>query len=108
MDLSDPEDVKATVADPQGAVLVHLGSGNFLERFRIYITHVQEWRAQFLKLTSVDLRYEHQVIVNPDSAEEKQNSAPVPKANPSGQNTAKPATTDMDTGADHKTKAKKK
>lgn len=108
VDLSDPEDVKATVADPQGAVLVHLGSGNFLERFRIYITHVQEWRAQFLKLTSVDLRYEHQVIVNPDSAEEKQNSAPVPKANPSGRNTAKPATTDMDTGADHKTKAKKK
>ena len=32
--------------------------------------------------------------MNPDSAEEKQNSAPVPKANPSGQTTAKPATTE--------------
>ncbi len=67
VDLSDPEDVKATVTDPHGAVLVHLGSSNFLERFRIYVTHVQEWRAQFSKLESVDLRYEHQVIVNPDS-----------------------------------------
>jgi hypothetical protein len=28
---------------------------------------VQEWRTQFQKLQSVDLRYEHQVIVNPDA-----------------------------------------
>jgi len=68
VDLSDPDDVKATVTDANGAVLVHLGSSNFLERFRIYVAHVQEWRAQFQKLESVDLRYEHQVIVNPDSA----------------------------------------
>ena len=66
VDLSDPDDVKATVTDPRGAVLVHLGSSNFLERFRVYVTHVQEWRTQFQKLQSVDLRYEHQVIVNPD------------------------------------------
>jgi cell division protein FtsQ len=66
VDLTDPDDVKATVTDPRGAVLVHLGSSNFLERFRIYEAHVQEWRTQFQKLQSVDLRYEHQVIVNPD------------------------------------------
>ena len=47
VDLSDPDDVKATVSDPKGAVLVHLGSSNFLERFQIYVAHVQEWRAQF-------------------------------------------------------------
>jgi cell division protein FtsQ len=68
VDLSDPDEVKATVTDANGAVLVHLGSSNFLERFRIYVAHVQEWRAQFQRLESVDLRYEHQVIVNPDSA----------------------------------------
>jgi cell division protein FtsQ len=67
VDLSDPDDVKATVTDPHGAVLVHLGSSNFLERFKIYVAHVQEWRAQFAKLESIDLRYDHQVIVNPDS-----------------------------------------
>jgi cell division protein FtsQ len=66
VDLSDPDDVKATVADPQGAVLVHLGSSNFLERFQVYRAHVQEWRTQFQPLKSVDLRYQHQVIVNPD------------------------------------------
>jgi cell division protein FtsQ len=68
IDPSDPDDVKATVTDPHGAVLVHLGSSNFLERFKIYVAHVQEWRTQFQKLQSVDLRYEHQVIVNPDMA----------------------------------------
>ncbi len=66
VDLSDPDDVKATVTDPHGAVLVHLGASNFLERFKNYVAHVQEWRTQFPNLQSVDLRYEHQVIVNPD------------------------------------------
>jgi cell division protein FtsQ len=70
VDLSDPDDVRATVTDPHGAVLVHLGSSNFLEHFKVYVTHVQEWRTQFQKLNSVDLRYDHQVIVNPDSARE--------------------------------------
>ncbi|HTV65072.1 MAG TPA: FtsQ-type POTRA domain-containing protein [Bryocella sp.] len=68
VDLSDPDDVKATVTDPQGAVLVHLGSSNFLERFKTYVAHVQEWRSQFPGLQSVSLRYDHQVIVNPDLA----------------------------------------
>jgi cell division protein FtsQ len=67
VDLSDPDDVKATVSDPKGAVLVHLGSSNFLERFQVYVAHVQEWRSQFARLDSVDLRYDGQVIVNPDS-----------------------------------------
>ena len=66
IDLSDPDDVKATVTDPQGAVLVHLGSSNFLDRFQVYVTHVQEWRSHFQRLQSVDLRFPHQVIVNPD------------------------------------------
>lgn len=70
VDLSDPDDVRATVTDPHGAVLVHLGSSDFLEHFKVYIAHVEEWRAQFQKLDSVDLRYDHQVIVNPDSARE--------------------------------------
>ena len=71
VDLSDPDDVKITVADPQGELLVHLGSSNFADRFRIYKTHVQEWRQQFQHLDSVDLRYDRQVIVNPDSAKEE-------------------------------------
>jgi cell division protein FtsQ len=68
VDLSDPDDVRATVSDPKGAVLVHLGSSNFLERFQVYVAHVQEWRSQYSPLESIDLRYEGQVIVNPESS----------------------------------------
>ncbi|HZQ92339.1 MAG TPA: FtsQ-type POTRA domain-containing protein [Terriglobales bacterium] len=72
MDLSDPADVRVTVPDDDGAVFVHLGDANFLERFKIYKAHVQQWRAQFQKLSSVDLRYERQVIVNPDAGAQRQ------------------------------------
>src|SRR5208283_4960356 len=82
IDLSDPDDVKATVTDPHGAVLVHLGSSNFLERFKIYVAHVQEWRAHFQKLQSVDLRYEHQVIVNPDTMTVANEDAPAAEDKP--------------------------
>lgn len=66
VDLNDPEDVKVIAADSNGEVLVHLGSGNYLQRYRTYVTHVQQWRQQFDKLESVDLRYDGQIIVNPD------------------------------------------
>ena len=66
VDISDQDDVKVLTNDTAGAVLVHLGSSAFLPRYKIYVTHVQGWRQQFEKLESVDLRYEHQIIVNPD------------------------------------------
>jgi cell division protein FtsQ len=66
IDLSDPEDVKVLANNRAGEVLVHLGSSNYLERYKIYVAHVQEWQQQFDKLESVDLRYERQIIVNPD------------------------------------------
>ena len=66
VDLSDPDDVKVLANNPQGEVLVHLGSSNYLERYKVYVGHVQEWRQQFEKVESVDLRYDRQIIVNPD------------------------------------------
>jgi cell division protein FtsQ len=66
VDLSDLEDVKVRVNDPQGDVLVHLGSTDFLQRYKIFVSHAQGWRQQFQKLESVDLRYDNQIIVNPD------------------------------------------
>jgi cell division protein FtsQ len=66
VDISDPEDVKVIAADSKGDVLVHLGSGSYLQRYKTYVTHVQQWRQQFDKLESVDLRYDGQIIVNPD------------------------------------------
>jgi cell division protein FtsQ len=66
VDISDPEDVKVLANDSAGDVQVHLGSTDFLNRYRIYVSHVQSWRQQFEKLDSVDLRYDKQIIVNPD------------------------------------------
>lgn len=66
VDLTDTEDVKVMTSDPGGGVLVHLGSGNYLQRYKVYVTHVQAWRQQFEKLDAVDLRFDGQIIVNPD------------------------------------------
>ncbi|MGA9527532.1 MAG: FtsQ-type POTRA domain-containing protein [Terriglobales bacterium] len=66
VDLTDSEDVKITTADSSDGVLVHLGNGNYLQRYKIYVTNVEAWRQQFQKLESVDLRYDGQIIVNPD------------------------------------------
>ena len=66
VDLSDPEDVKVT-GNGAGAVMVHLGNSDLLERYKLYVTHVAEWRQQFQNLRSVDLRYEGQIVVNPDA-----------------------------------------
>jgi cell division protein FtsQ len=66
VDLTDLEDVKVRVNDPAGDVLVHLGSSDYLRRYKIYVSHAQGWRQQFQKLESVDLRYDNQIIVNPD------------------------------------------
>src|SRR5580692_1346443 len=65
-DLSDLEDVKVRVNDPAGDVLVHLGSSDYLRRYKVYVSHAQGWRQQFQRLESVDLRYDNQIIVNPD------------------------------------------
>ncbi|MBV8208279.1 MAG: FtsQ-type POTRA domain-containing protein, partial [Acidobacteria bacterium] len=73
VDLGDPEDVKVTVPNEDGAVLVHLGDTSFQERFRTYESHVQLWRQQYHRLESVDLRFDRQVIVHPVIA-----SAPEP------------------------------
>jgi cell division protein FtsQ len=67
VDLADPEDVKVTANDAGGTMLVHLGAQDFLGRYKLYVTHIGEWRQQFQNLQSVDLRYEGQVVVNPDN-----------------------------------------
>jgi len=65
VDLSDPEDVKAEVADPAGTVLVHFGSSDFLSRFQTYMSHIPEWRQQYSRIASVDMRYERQIVLSP-------------------------------------------
>ena len=66
VDLSDPENVKVTANDPGGTMVVHLGAQDFLPRYKLYVSHIAEWRQQFQNIQSVDLRYDGQVVVNPD------------------------------------------
>jgi cell division protein FtsQ len=63
VDLSNPEDVKALIPDHASEVLVHFGEENFLDRYRKYQAHLAEWRAQYPKLSAVDMRYERQVVL---------------------------------------------
>jgi cell division protein FtsQ len=88
VDLSDPENVKVTANDAGGTMVVHLGSEDFLPRYKLYVTHIAEWRQQFQNVQSVDLRYEGQVIVNPDkpTAQEK----PLPRMNADNADQKKP------------------
>ncbi len=63
VDLSNPEDVKALIPDHSSEVLVHFGEENFLDRYRKYEAHLAEWRTQYPKLSSVDMRYERQAVL---------------------------------------------
>ena len=66
VDLSNPEDVKALIPDHGGEILVHFGEDDFLDRYRRFKQHLQEWRTIYPKLASVDMRYERQVVLQMD------------------------------------------
>jgi len=51
------------IPDKGGEVMVHFGEDNFLERYRKFEEHLAEWRAQYPHLSSVDMRYERQVVL---------------------------------------------
>jgi cell division protein FtsQ len=65
MDLSDPSDAAVTASVSGSAVLVHLGSNNFLARYKYFLENLDHWRDQYRTVRSVDLRFEKQVIVQP-------------------------------------------
>lgn len=63
VDLSNPEDVKALIPEGPNDVLVHFGDTDFLARYQKFEQHLAEWRTQYPKLASVDMRYERQVVL---------------------------------------------
>ncbi|OFW25147.1 MAG: hypothetical protein A3H27_11925 [Acidobacteria bacterium RIFCSPLOWO2_02_FULL_59_13] len=71
VDLNDLQDVRVVVAEPFGAILLHLGNENFLARYLTYAAHIPEWKEKFPNLRSVDLRYEGQVVLNADPQESR-------------------------------------
>ena len=57
IDLSDPEDLRATMPEQGSDILAHFGDDHFLERLQLYKAHIAEWRQRYPKLIGVDLRY---------------------------------------------------
>ncbi len=74
VDVSNPEDVKAVVTTGGSDILVHFGDEEFLNRYREFQEHVAEWKTQYPKLASADMRYEGQIVL------EMQQGAGVPLA----------------------------
>jgi cell division protein FtsQ len=83
VDLSDPDDVRATVPANGSDLLLFFGQEDFLARWRNYQAHIAQWQQQYPKLASVDLRYDHEVVL-------KMAGDPAPSAAPNP--TLKPAT----------------
>jgi cell division protein FtsQ len=95
VDLSNPEDVKAMIPDHSTEILVHFGEENFLDRYRKFKEHLPEWRTVYPKLSSVDMRYERQVVLEmqpgsvvPISPSAGAVAAPAADANVAGAKTA--------------------
>jgi cell division protein FtsQ len=102
VDLANPEDVQALIPDHSTEILVHFGEDNFLERYRRFKEHLPEWRTLYPKLSSVDMRYEQQVVLQmpPGSAGSNESGASGSNAVTSGDsNTLKAASPVVQDGA---------
>lgn len=63
IDLTDPEDARVLMPEQGTDILAHFGEDHFIERYQRYKDHIAEWRQQYPKLAEVDLRYDHQVVL---------------------------------------------
>jgi cell division protein FtsQ len=68
IDLTDPEDARVLMPEQGDDILAHFGEDRFAERYRRYKEHIAEWRKQYPRLASVDLRYEQQVVLQMKNA----------------------------------------
>ena len=71
IDLTDPEDARVLMPAQGADILAHFGEDHFLERYQRYTAHIAEWRQQYPKLAAVDLRYDHQVVLEMASGVDK-------------------------------------
>jgi cell division protein FtsQ len=63
VDVADPEDVKALITSGSSDILVHFGQEKFLHRYEEFEQHLAEWKGQYPKLASADMRYEGQIVL---------------------------------------------
>ena len=95
VDLSNPEDIKALIPEGSSDILVHFGDTDFLARYQNFEQHLAEWRTQYPRLASVDMRYERQVVLEMPPGTASAASSDAKAANPATPKTdaaAKPDT----------------
>ncbi len=73
IDLGNPRDLQAVLTglsarDDKQAVTVHFGQSDFTGKFRTLVENFAQWQASSGRVLSIDLRYSHQVVVNPDTS----------------------------------------
>lgn len=85
VDLSDPNDLRATISGPGKAgatpnsastawdaaaapILVHFGDTDFEGKYRTFVENIGQWRAAAGRVDSVDLRFSREAVVNPDTS----------------------------------------
>jgi len=85
VNLGDPGDLQALLVQGQQTLLVHFGQKNFLARFENFLTVLPDLRKTNARIDSVDLRYNNQVVVNPEG----QGSGASPATKPSAAGKAK-------------------
>lgn len=70
IDVSDPDNVRAMVADGEGVVLLHFGRDRYQEKFEAYLQHRPLWQQSGETVRAVDLRYRGQIVLNPETPAE--------------------------------------
>ena len=89
IDLTDPEDARVLIPEQGSDILAHFGQDHFLERYQRFQAHIAEWKRQYPRLAAVDLRYDHQVVL--EMASDKDATLPPAGAAPAtGASVAKP------------------
>ena len=91
IDLTDPEDARVLMPEQGGDVLAHFGEDHFLDRYQRYRTHIAEWRQQYPKLSSVDLRYDQQAVLQMGQGADATPPATAPPAAAANGTPAKPS-----------------
>jgi cell division protein FtsQ len=76
VDFSDAQDVRAMLAglpglEGQYPIWVHFGNSDFVNKYRLLVENITQWRASAGRVESVDLRFSRQVVVNPEREPEQ-------------------------------------
>jgi len=71
VDLADAEDLHATLTglpglEQQAPLVVRFGDKDFVNKYRLLVDNIAQWRSQSGRVESVDLRFARQVVVNPE------------------------------------------